>query len=107
MYNPFTTGDIVAFAAPPFQFDAATPGQLLAPAMPYFTGQHGYLADTVPKERGTVRAVFAAGGQGIRVKGEIPYTAALFDISPTISYLLDIPAPANAEGNILTSIITK
>src|SRR5262245_56233333 len=37
------TGDLVVFASPPYQFDAATPGTLIAPSA--FFGQHGYVPD--------------------------------------------------------------
>ena len=40
---PTRTGDVVAFAFPPYQFDAATPGTLIAAS--HFFGQHGYVPD--------------------------------------------------------------
>src|SRR5262249_51124628 len=41
MAFPTRTGDLVVFAAPPYQFDAATPGTLIARSA--FFGQHGYV----------------------------------------------------------------
>ena len=42
MAHPTRTGDLVViFAVPPYQFDAETPGKLVAPS--HFFGQHGYL----------------------------------------------------------------
>ena len=43
MAHPTRTGDVVAFAYPPYQFDAATPGTLVARSA--FFGQHGYVPD--------------------------------------------------------------
>ena len=43
MAHPTRTGDLVVFSYPPYQFDAATPGTLVAPS--HFFGQHGYVPD--------------------------------------------------------------
>ncbi len=43
MAHPTRTGDLVVFAKVPYQFDAATPGTLVAPS--HFFGQHGYVPD--------------------------------------------------------------
>ena len=41
--HPTRTGDLVVFSYPPYQFDAATPGTLVARSA--FFGQHGYVPD--------------------------------------------------------------
>ena len=43
MAHPTRTGDLVVFSYPPYQFDAATPGTLIARSA--FFGQHGYVPD--------------------------------------------------------------
>ena len=43
MAHPTRTGDLVVFAYPPYQYDAETPGTLVAPS--HFFGQHGYVPD--------------------------------------------------------------
>ena len=43
MAHPTRTGDLVVFSTPPYQFDAATPGTLIARSA--FFGQHGYVPD--------------------------------------------------------------
>ncbi|HEY5846628.1 MAG TPA: alkaline phosphatase family protein, partial [Microlunatus sp.] len=43
MAHPTRTGDLVVFSYPPYQFDAATPGTLIAKSE--FFGQHGYVPD--------------------------------------------------------------
>ena len=43
MAHPTRTGDLIAFSYPPYQFDASTPGTLIARSA--FFGQHGYVPD--------------------------------------------------------------
>ncbi|HSF26385.1 MAG TPA: alkaline phosphatase family protein, partial [Actinomycetes bacterium] len=60
MAHPTRTGDLVAFAYPPYQFDAATPGTLIARSA--FFGQHGYVPDIKDADAATsMRATFLAG----------------------------------------------
>ena len=65
MAHPTRTGDLVVFAYPPYQFDAATPGTLVAPSA--FFGQHGYVPDVQNLAANiNMRATFLAGGGAIR-----------------------------------------
>ena len=58
------TGDLVVFSFPPYQFDAETPGTLVAPS--HFFGQHGYVPDVQDLANNiNMRATFLAGGQAI------------------------------------------
>ena len=67
MAHPTRTGDLVVFSAPPYQFDAATPGTLIARSA--FFGQHGYVPDVQDLETNTnMRATFLAGGPAIRAR---------------------------------------
>ena len=64
MAHPTRTGDLVVFAYPPYQFDAETPGTLVAPS--HFFGQHGYVPDVQDLRANiNMRATFLAGGAGI------------------------------------------
>ena len=64
MAHPTRTGDLVVFAYPPYQFDAATPGTLVAPS--HFFGQHGYVPDVQNLDANiNMRATFLAGGEDI------------------------------------------
>ena len=64
MANPTRTGDLVVFSYPPYQFDAETPGTLIAPSK--FFGQHGYVPDVQDLDSNTnMRATFLAGGEGV------------------------------------------
>jgi 2',3'-cyclic-nucleotide 2'-phosphodiesterase (5'-nucleotidase family) len=98
MLHPTRTGDVVVFSAPPYQFDAATPGQLIAPS--HFFGQHGYepkltdLDDNI-----TMRAAFMALGPGIRSGVAVDNVRAI-DLAPSMAYALGLPAPANASGQV-------
>ena len=101
MANPTRTGDLVAFAYPPYQFDAATPGTLVARSA--FFGQHGYVPDVQDLASNTnMRATFIAGGSGIG-KGEA--VAASIDLAPTMAYLLGVSAPMQSQGRVLLEII--
>ncbi|MBA3431463.1 MAG: alkaline phosphatase family protein, partial [Actinobacteria bacterium] len=65
MLHPTRTGDVVAFAAPPYQWDAATPGREISDA-PFF-GQHGYRPDLVDLDRDiNMHAAFFFDGPGVR-----------------------------------------
>ena len=64
MAHPTRTGDLVVFAYPPYQFDAATPGTLVAKSE--FFGQHGYVPDVQDLANNiNMRATFLAGGDAI------------------------------------------
>ena len=65
MAHPTRTGDLVVFAYPPYQFDAATPGTLVA--LSAFFGQHGYVPDVQNLDANiNMRATFIAGGEASR-----------------------------------------
>ena len=64
MAHPTRTGDAVVFSFPPYQFDAETPGTLVAPSQ--FFGQHGYVPDVQDLASNVnMRATFLAGGEGV------------------------------------------
>ncbi|MGH9227308.1 MAG: 5'-nucleotidase C-terminal domain-containing protein [Acidimicrobiales bacterium] len=101
MAHPTRTGDVIAFAFPPYQYDAQTPGTLVAPS--HFFGQHGYVPDIQDFEANiNMRATFLAGGKGI-AKG--PVTASTIDLAPTLAYLLGIPEPQFSQGRVLLEIV--
>ncbi len=57
------------FAYPPYQFDAETPGTLVAAS--HFFGQHGYVPDVQDLGNNiNMRATFLAGGNGV-AKGQV------------------------------------
>ena len=102
--HPSRSGDVVVVFRPPYQTDAQTPGQLIAPSQ--FFGQHGYLPDLVNIQRNVnMHATFIAAGPDIRPSAkDIPDVRAI-DLAPTIAYLMDIPEPQNARGKVLLNII--
>jgi len=69
-------------ALPPYQFDASTPGKLIAPSG--FFGQHGYLPDLVDLGHSVnMHATLVAGGPGIReLHRKLPGVQAV-DLAPT------------------------
>lgn len=103
--HPTRSGDVVVVALPPYQFDAATPGRVIAPSG--FFGQHGYLPDLVDLGRNVnMHATFVAGGPGIRTShSQIPGVQAV-DLAPTVADLLGIPAPDETQGRVLGEILS-
>ncbi|MCZ7588098.1 MAG: 5'-nucleotidase C-terminal domain-containing protein [Gaiella sp.] len=101
MANPTRTGDVIAFSYPPYQFDAETPGTLVAPS--HFFGQHGYLPAVQDLDANVnMRATFLAGGEGI-AKGQV--SARTIDLAPTLAFLLGIAEPQHAQGRALLDVL--
>ncbi len=101
MAHPTRTGDVVAFAYPPYQFDAATPGTLVA--LSAFFGQHGYIPDVQNLDANVnMRAAFFAGGTNI-TQGMFDNLRTI-DLAPTIAFLLKVPEPQQSQGRVLTEI---
>ncbi len=101
MANATRTGDLVAFAYPPYQFDAETPGTLVA--FSHFFGQHGYVPDV--KDRAdniNMRAIFLAGGKDI-AQGKVK--ARSIDLAPTLAFLLGVPEPQFSQGRVLLDVL--
>jgi len=100
--HPNRSGDVVVVLRPPYQFDAATPGQRIA--LSQFFGQHGYLPNLVDLAHNiNMHATFVAAGSGIRHQDPVAGVRAI-DLAPTIAFLLNIPGPQNARGKILYSL---
>ncbi len=98
MAHPTRTGDLVVFSYPPYQFDAATPGTLVARSA--FFGQHGYVPDVQDLAANVnMRATFLAGGDSI-AKGALPGVRTI-DLAPTLAFLLGIPQPQHSQGRVL------
>jgi 2',3'-cyclic-nucleotide 2'-phosphodiesterase (5'-nucleotidase family)/predicted AlkP superfamily phosphohydrolase/phosphomutase len=101
--HPSRSGDLVVVLSPPYQFEAPTPGKLIAPSG--FFGQHGYLPDLVDLANNIdLHATFIAGGPGIATGGTVGNVRAI-DVAPTVAFLLGIPGPQNARGQILYSVL--
>jgi predicted AlkP superfamily phosphohydrolase/phosphomutase len=104
--HPTRSGDVVAVALPPYQFDAATPGRVIAPSG--FFGQHGYLPDLVDLGHSVnMHATFVAAGPGVRSShSKIPGVQAV-DVAPTVADLLGLPAPDDTQGRVLSEVLTS
>ncbi|HEX5014854.1 MAG TPA: 5'-nucleotidase C-terminal domain-containing protein [Candidatus Limnocylindrales bacterium] len=101
MAYPNRTGDVIAFSYPPYQFDAETPGTLIAPSL--FYGQHGYVPDVQDlADNINMRATFLAGGAGI---AKATVTARSIDLAPTLAFLLGVPEPQHSQGKVLLDVI--
>ena len=100
MAHPTRTGDLVVFAYPPYQFDAATPGTLIAQVRVLRAAR--------------LRARRAGPGRTTSTCGPRSWPAATgsagaasavrsIDIAPTIAYLLGVPEPQQSQGRVLLS----
>ena len=102
MAHPTRTGDLVVFSYPPYQFDAETPGTLIAPS--HFFGQHGYVPDVQDlaanvNMRATLPRRRCGHRQGDRhARGSI-------DLAPTLAYLLGVPEPQYSQGRVLLGVV--
>jgi 2',3'-cyclic-nucleotide 2'-phosphodiesterase (5'-nucleotidase family) len=102
MANPTRTGDLVVFSYPPYEFDAATPGTLIARSA--FFGQHGYVPDVQDLRSNTnMRSTFLAGGPEIR-PGKVKDVRSI-DLAPTAAYLLDVPVPQQSQGTVRRDLL--
>ena len=74
-------------------------------SLPSKMGGHVYLPNTVLGQA-SIRAAFIMAGPGVKrnIVSEKPIN--LVDIAPTISFLIDAPKPANADGKILGEFLT-
>ena len=100
--HPSRSGDVVVVLRPPYQFDAATPGQRIA--FSQFFGQHGYLPELVDLAHNiNMHGTFVASGPGIRKQNPVAGVRAV-DLAPTIAFLMNIPGPQNARGKILYNL---
>lgn len=103
MSHPTRTGDLVVFAYPPYQFDAATPGTPVARSA--FFGQHGYVPDVQDLPANVnMRATFIAGGGDIRPNVTATGVRSI-DLAPTIAYLLGVPEPQHAQGVVRLDLL--
>ncbi|MGH3134953.1 MAG: alkaline phosphatase family protein [Gaiellaceae bacterium] len=103
--HPNRSGDVVVVFRPPYQTDAATPGQTIA--FSQFFGQHGYLPNLVDLAHNVnMHGTFIAAGPGIRKQDPVAGIRAI-DVAPTIAFLMNIPGPQNARGKILTKLTPK
>jgi 2',3'-cyclic-nucleotide 2'-phosphodiesterase (5'-nucleotidase family) len=97
--HPNRSGDVVVVLRPPYQWDAATPGQRIA--FSQFFGQHGYRPNLVDLAHNVnMHATFVAAGSGIRHQNPVAGIRAI-DVAPSVAFLLGIPGPQNARGKIL------
>ena len=103
MASPTRTGDLVVFAYPPYQFDAETPGTLVARSA--FFGQHGYVPDVQDLANNVnMRATFIAGGGAVQ-PNVVAGGLRTIDLAPTIAYLLGIPEPQQSQGVVRLDLL--
>jgi len=102
--HPNRSGDVVVVFRPPYQTDAATPGELIA--FSQFFGQHGYLPALQDLAHNVnMRASFIAAGPGIK-DGPMVQNLRAIDVAPTLAFLMGIPGTQHARGQIRLDMLT-
>jgi 2',3'-cyclic-nucleotide 2'-phosphodiesterase (5'-nucleotidase family) len=96
--HPSRGGDLVVTLAPPYRFDDTTGGAAFASAIGM--ASRGYAADS-----GASSGFFLASGPAIAGKARIAGRA--IDVAPTAAFLLRVPGPHNASGNILFAALAN
>ena len=102
MAHPTRTGDVVVFSYPPYQFDAETPGTLVAPS--HFFGQHGYVPDVQDLGRQHQHAGDLPRRRQGRRQGPGRRPASI-DLAPTLAFMLGIPEPQYSQGKVLLDVV--
>ncbi|MBP7148881.1 MAG: 5'-nucleotidase C-terminal domain-containing protein [Acidobacteria bacterium] len=103
MAHPTRTGDVVVFATPPYQFEQATPGTLVARSR--FFGQHGYAPGLVDSAANIdMRSLFVAG-RGQARTGPAPDGLRTIDLAPTLAYVLGVPLPQQSQGAVRLDLL--
>jgi len=101
--HPNRSGDVVVVLRPPYQFDAATPGQRIA--FSQFFGQHGYLPNLVDIAHNVnMHGTFVASGPDIQHSHTPIAGVRAVDLASTLAFLMNIPGPQNARGRIMTEL---
>lgn len=100
------SGDIIYVANPGFAIDnrIKLKGDLFEDLKVGLKGGsiHGQQLGSVDlKEYGTIKSLFVAYGSNIKKGYKMDREIRFIDIAPTISYILDMPAPKDSEGRIL------
>jgi 2',3'-cyclic-nucleotide 2'-phosphodiesterase (5'-nucleotidase family) len=105
MAHPTRTGDLVVFSYPPYQFDAETPGTLIARSQ--FFGQHGYVPDVQELKSNTnMRSTFLAGGPAIRGRQTLSGVRSI-DLAPTAAFALGVPVPQQSQGIVRKDVFEE
>jgi predicted AlkP superfamily phosphohydrolase/phosphomutase len=68
---------------------------------PHFASIHSTVLPNAKLGMGTIEAMFIFRGPGVRKGWQRPNPIRLIDLAPTISYGMNIPAPAKADGTVL------
>jgi predicted AlkP superfamily phosphohydrolase/phosphomutase len=103
--HPDRTGDVIVFVNPPYQFDFAEGGTPVRDTTVWWAA-HGHLPQSGEGRANTnLYATFYMAGPAIR-HGQ-PTRVRSIDVAPTLAYLLGIPAPEQAQGQVLYQVLAR
>jgi predicted AlkP superfamily phosphohydrolase/phosphomutase len=97
-------GDVIYILDP--EYEAS--GTIRVPSKhyekPHFASIHSTVLPNAKLGMGTIEAMYAMKGPGVRKGWKRPKPIRLIDFAPTISYGMNLPAPAHADGTALYDI---
>jgi len=76
-------------------------GDVIYAVEPGYGAGHGQHLPTVESGVGSLKALFVITGPGVRAGAELARRVGLEDIAPTLSYLLGLPVPVDADGGVV------
>jgi len=76
-------------------------GDIVYALNPEFGHEHGQQLPTARYGMGTMEAVLIMSGPGIKKNYKLKSIRWLVDVAPTISYMMNMPPPRDAEGSVI------
>jgi predicted AlkP superfamily phosphohydrolase/phosphomutase len=76
-------------------------GDVVYAVEPWYGAGHGQHLPTAERGIGALRALFVMAGPGVKSGVELVRRVGLEDIAPTLSHLLGLPVPLDADGGVI------
>ncbi|MBI5967768.1 MAG: alkaline phosphatase family protein, partial [Deltaproteobacteria bacterium] len=100
-------GDIIYILDPRYEASGTIRVPPVNYEKPRFASIHSSILPNARLGMGTIEAMYVFKGPGIRKGWRRPNPLRLVDIAPTISYAINIPAPAQSEGTVIYDLFSK
>jgi predicted AlkP superfamily phosphohydrolase/phosphomutase len=91
-------GDVIYILDPHYEASATLRVPPVEYEKPHFASIHSTVLPNATLGMGTIEAMYIFRGPGVRKGWRNPDAIRLIDIAPTLSYGMNIPAPAQADG---------
>ncbi len=94
-------GDVIYVLDPHYEASGTIRVPLVEYEKPHFSSIHSTVLPNAKLGMGTIEAMYIFKGSGVRKGWRNSKPIRLIDIAPTISYGMNIPAPAQADGTVI------